>query len=159
MFWPDNDDEGRIAMQKADALIKGDGKRYIIPAPSDAPEKWDIADSKWTSEEAFAYVKSSRQQLTPKSNIELVEIQPTKPRERKQSSNNLPGMPFRCLGFDRNIYFYLPDKACQVTSLTPSQHIKNYLITLAPLDIWADIYGKENEKAKFLLIGLVPLML
>ena len=148
MFWPDNDDEGRIAMQKADALIKGDGKRYIIPAPSDAPEKWDIADSKWTSEEAFAYVKSSRQQLTPKSNIELVEIQPTKPRERKQSSNNLPGMPFRCLGFDRNIYFYLPDKACQVTSLTPSQHIKNYLITLAPLDIWADIYGKENEKGQ-----------
>jgi putative DNA primase/helicase len=60
-------------------------------------------------------------------------------------------MPFRCLGFDRGIYFYLPDNACQVTSLTPAQHTKNYLLTLAPLDVWTTVYGNENDKGQVLI--------
>ena len=148
MFWPDNDDEGRTAMQKAAALIGGDGKRFIIPPPDGVPEKWDVADSDWTPAQALKHITQHKQKLQPDPVVELVEVQPGEPRQRKKASGHLPGMPFRCLGFDRGIYFYLPDKACQVVSLTPAQHIKNYLITLAPLDLWADTYGKENEKGQ-----------
>jgi len=151
MFWPDNDDEGRAAMQKAAGLVGGDGKRFVIAAPEDAPDKWDIADADWTPKQAMEHVKAHRQKLEPAPLVDLVEVQPGEPRQRKQPSGHLDGLPFRCLGFDRGIYFYLPDKACQVVSLTPAQHIKNYLITLAPLDLWAGVYGKENDKGQVLI--------
>ena len=152
-LWPDADAPGIQAMDKLQGkLLKlGAAQVRIITPPADAPEGWDLADADWSIAEAGAYLKANRSEplaITPEPALELVEIKPGVPTERKKGSGHLPGMPFRCLGFDRNIYFYLPDKACQVTSLTPSQHIKNYLITLAPLDIWADIYGKENEKGQ-----------
>ena len=152
-LWPDADAPGTQAMDKLQAklLDLGAAQVRIITPPADVPEGWDLADAEWSIAEAGAYLKANRSEplaITPEPALELVEIKPGVPTERKKGSGHLPGMPFRCLGFDRNIYFYLPDKACQVTSLTPSQHIKNYLITLAPLDIWADIYGKENEKGQ-----------
>ena len=152
-LWPDADAPGIQAMDKLQAKLLGIGAAQvrIITPPADVPEGWDLADAEWSIAEAGAYLKANRSEplaITPEPALELVEIKPGVPTERKKGSGHLPGMPFRCLGFDRNIYFYLPDKACQVTSLTPSQHIKNYLITLAPLDIWADIYGKENEKGQ-----------
>ena len=152
-LWPDADAPGIQAMDKSQAKLLGIGAAQvrIITPPADVPEGWDLADAEWSIAEAGAYLKANRSEplaITPEPALELVEIKPGVPTERKKGSGHLPGMPFRCLGFDRNIYFYLPDKACQVTSLTPSQHIKNYLITLAPLDIWADIYGKENEKGQ-----------
>jgi putative DNA primase/helicase len=147
IFWPDNDDEGRKAMRVANSLIGGTGKRYLLPAPDDAPEKWDVADAEWTPDDALAFVKANRRPCE----IELVEVKPGEKRERKKSTHNLPGMPFRCLGFDRSIYFYLPDNACQVTALTPAQHTKNYLLTLAPLETWTEVYGNANEKGQVLI--------
>jgi putative DNA primase/helicase len=151
MFWPDNDDEGRTAMRKAAALIGGNGKRFVVLPPEGAPEKWDIADTDWTPKQALEHVKTHRHKLEAAPVTELVEVQPGESRSRKQQTGHLDGMPFRCLGFDHGMYFYLPDKACQVVSLTPAQHIKNYLITLAPLDLWAAAYGKENEKGQVLI--------
>lgn len=161
LLWPDNDDQGRDAMAKIAALIKEPAKLYTIDAPPDAPEKWDIADADWTPTEALAYVKANcRPMELPEPEhepvAELVEIteSPAKqPRQRKQRQPGvLDGMPFRCLGFDRGVYFYLPEKAGQVTALTPAQHGKNYLITLAPLQLWVDAYGKEvGDKGQVLV--------
>lgn len=150
ILWPDNDDEGRKAMAEAARLMGGTGKRLTIDAPPDAPEKWDLADATWSTKEAMAYIKDNRRPLEAPP-VELVEIKPGERRERKKPSGDLPGMPFRCLGFDRGIYFYLPDNACQVTSLTPAQHTKNYLLTLAPLDVWTTVYGNENDKGQVLI--------
>lgn len=155
-LWPDADAPGIQAMDKLQAkLLKlGAAQVRIATPPPDVPEGWDLADAEWTIDEAGAYLKANRSKplaVTPEPAVQLVEIAPAEPHERKKPSGYLPGMPFRCLGFDRGIYFYLPDKACQVVSLTPAQHIKNYLITLAPLDVWANAYGKENEKGQIFI--------
>ena len=156
VLWPDADAPGIQAMDKLQAklLDLGAAQVRIVTPPSDVAEGWDLADAEWSIAEAGAYLKANRSEplaVTPEPAIELVEIKPGLPTERKKGSGHLPGMPFRCLGFDRGIYFYLPDKACQVVSLTPAQHIKNYLITLAPLDVWVNAYGKDNEKGQVLI--------
>jgi putative DNA primase/helicase len=155
-LWPDSDAPGIQAMDKLQAkLLKlGADQVRIVTPPPDVPEGWDLADAEWTIDEAGAYLKANRSKplaVAVEPAIQLVEIEPSEHHERKKPSGYLPGMPFRCLGFDRGIYFYLPDKACQVVSLTPAQHIKNYLITLAPLDVWANAYGKENEKGQIFI--------
>jgi putative DNA primase/helicase len=151
LLWPDNDDEGRAAMAKAASLIQGPAKLLTIDAPPDAPQKWDIADADWTPEQASAYVKENNREFTQPG--ELVEVDLAAIPERKaKPRGRLDSMPFRCIGFDRNTYFYLPEKAGQVVSLTPAQHTRNYLLTLAPLSIWSDLYGTLNEKTGEVII-------
>jgi len=156
LLWPDNDDQGRDAMAKVAALIQDPAKLLTIDAPPDAPDKWDIADAEWTSAEAVAYVKANHRPIElpepePELVNELVEITetPAKParKQRQGSEGQLDGMPFRCLGFDRGIYFYLPEKAGQVVALTPAQHTRSFLNTLAPLKKWSDMFGSVNEKS------------
>lgn len=148
---PDNDEEGRNAMHQLARLIGDAADVRIVDAPADAPPKWDIADAQWTRQEAIDYIKANSRKPPA---VELVEVSqsdaPSKPK-RKKPTGKLDGMPFRCLGFDRSIYFYLPQNAGQVVALTPAQHTKNYLITLAPLDIWTSAFGSENEKGQVLI--------
>ena len=157
LLWPDNDDQGRDAMQRVAALIREPAKLLTIDAPPDAPEKWDIADADWTPAEALAYVKANHRPMDlPESEMvvtaELVEITETPAKQpckaQRRQTGQLDGMPFRCLGFDRGIYFYLPEKAGQVVALTPAQHSKNYLLTLAPLIRWADMFGTESKSGE-----------
>lgn len=106
----------------------------------------------WAREHGYRLPRRRQRQST-----ELIEItetpakQPRKPQT--QQAGQLDGMPFRCLGFDRGVYFYLPEKAGQVVALTPAQHTRSYLNTLAPLKVWANMYGKENEKTGEIMIG------
>jgi putative DNA primase/helicase len=125
--------------RKAD-LIRARRERLIAPGPVETSAvEPDVEDSESDSGPA----------------VELVEItespakQSTKRKQRKPGI--LEGMPFRCLGFDRGVYFYLPEKAGQVTALTPAQHGKNYLITLAPLELWVRSFGSENDKGQVLI--------
>lgn len=43
---------------------------------------------------------------------------------------------FRCLGYDRGSYFYLPRGTGQITELTPAGHDRKSLMPLAPLSWW-----------------------
>jgi putative DNA primase/helicase len=155
LLWPDNDDQGRDAMQRIAGLIRDPVKLLTIDAPPDAPEKWDIADADWTSAEALAYIKANHRPMElpePEVVNELVEITETPAKDPRKPSRRqagqLDGMPFRCLGFDRSIYFYLPEKAGQVVALTPAQHSKNYLLTLAPLERWVTMYGTPTKSGE-----------
>lgn len=152
LLWPDNDDQGRDAMVKIARLIRDPAKLLTIDAPADAPEKWDIADAAWSTADALAYVKANKRPLDLPA-VELIEIteSPAKKQRNPRSSTALKDSPFRCLGFDRGIYFYLPQKAGQVTALTPAQHTKNYLLTLAPLKHWYDRFSTQNEKGQTLI--------
>jgi len=53
--------------------------------------------------------------------------------------------PFRVLGHDHGVYYYLAAGAQQVTPLTPPQHAKSWLMRLAPLAYWeAEYAGKRG---------------
>lgn len=55
-------------------------------------------------------------------------------------------LPFRPLGFDHGIYYYLPANACQVVPLTAAQHNKSHFLTLAPLEWWANGFADERGR-------------
>lgn len=106
----------------------------------------------WAKEHGYrAPRRPRRRPQAPKAVNDLVEITeaPVKPQrnQRRQSTGQLDGMPFRCLGFDRGLYFYLPEQAGQVVALTPAQHTRSYLNTLAPLKKWSDMFGSVNENS------------
>ena len=63
------------------------------------------------------------------------------PEPEPEPANRLP---FRPLGFDHGIYYYLPAAACQVIPLTAAQHNKSNFLQLAPLEWWAQ--GFSNKK-------------
>ncbi len=44
--------------------------------------------------------------------------------------------PFRCLGYDRGVYYYLPRGTGQIADLTAAQHDKKWLLPLANASWW-----------------------
>lgn len=65
----------------------------------------------------------------PEEEIELLEA-PEEGSAWEQNEN------FRCLGYDRDTYHYLPTGKGQLTLLSPTQHQKLTLLPLAPLAWW-----------------------
>jgi putative DNA primase/helicase len=55
-------------------------------------------------------------------------------------------LPFRPLGFDHGIYYYLPKAACQVVPLTAAQHNKSHFLQLAPLEWWVGGFGDNKGR-------------
>jgi putative DNA primase/helicase len=70
------------------------------------------------------------------------------PSELRQPDAERPAdsLPFRPLGFDHGIYYYLPRAACQVASLTASQHNSSHFLQLAPLEWWLAGFGDERGR-------------
>lgn len=157
-LWPDADAPGIQAMDKLSAkLIKlGAAQVRIIIPPADVPEGWDLADADWSIAEAGAYLKANRSAptapVTPEPQAEsTLEPEPTPLAQADK-------LPFRCLGFDRGSYFYLPTNGGQVLEFTASQHTKLNLLNLAPLAWWNEAYkkgtGADWDRAADCLIAL-----
>jgi hypothetical protein len=53
--------------------------------------------------------------------------------------------PFRCLGYDRGSYYYLPRDGGQVIELPASAHSKLNLLNLAPLGWWKTAFTKGSS--------------
>ena len=153
-LWPDADAPGIQAMDKLQGkLLKlGAAQVRIITPPTDVPEGWDLADADWSTADAAAYLKANRSAptapVTPEPAPEL-EATPVAQAEK---------LPFRCLGFDRGSYFYLPTNGGQVLEFTASQHTKLNLLNLAPLGWWNEAYkkgtGADWDRAADSLISL-----
>lgn len=147
LLWPDNDEQGREAMAKVASLIREPAKLLTIDAPPDAPEKWDIADADWTAAEALAYVKANHRPMElpePEPELEQAELLDDEPPARGLGPADR--MPFRPLGFDHGIYYYLPAAACQVIALTAAQHNKSHFLQLAPLEWWVNGFGDNRGR-------------
>jgi putative DNA primase/helicase len=144
LLWPDNDDEGRKAMEKAAALIPSPGKLLTINAPPGAPEKWDIADAEWTPAEALAYVKANHRPMElPQPEPETIAI--PEPEPTPEPIKPSAGGYFTCLGFDADGYYYQPRSTGQVVRLSRSSHTGTNLVAIAPLAYYETLYpGKQG---------------
>ena len=157
-LWPDADAPGIQAMDKLQGkLLKlGAAQVRIITPPADVPEGWDLADADWSTADAAAYLKANRSAptapVTPEPAPELETIPEATPVAQADK------LPFRCLGFDRGSYFYLPTNGGQVLEFTASQHTKLNLLNLAPLAWWNEAYkkgtGADWDRAADCLIAL-----
>ena len=148
LLWPDNDAEGRQAMQQVAGLIREPAKLLTIDAPPDAPEKWDIADADWSPAEALAYVKANHRPMELPAEVahEPAESPVTQPDLSNVARDLGPvdRMPFRPLGFDHGTFYYLPQAGGQVVELTAAQHNKSHFIMLADLEWWAQGFSNEQ---------------
>lgn len=57
--------------------------------------------------------------------------------------------PFRTLGHERGIYYYLPNGTQQVVAITAPQHTQAQMVSMAPLEYWERAYEGKNSRAKF----------
>lgn len=57
--------------------------------------------------------------------------------------------PFRTLGHERGIYYYLPNGTQQVVAITAAQHSQAQMVSMGPLDYWERMYEGKNSRAKF----------
>jgi hypothetical protein len=78
----------------------------------------------------------------PKKHVEP----PAVIKEAKTNPSSAVNLPFRPLGFDRAIYYYLPKSGAQVISLTAAQHNQSHFLQLAELEWWADGFGDEKGR-------------
>ena len=142
-LWPDADDEGRAAMQAvADKLLNlGAETVRIVRPPEGVPKGWDIADAKWSQDEARDYLKNNFDEYTqPEIVPEIGEVHVDDEPEDEDPLGS--SAPFRCLGHDRGSYYYLPSDGGQVITLSDSRHTKLGLLNLAPLGWWASFFPK-----------------
>ena len=155
---PDADDPGRQAMQRLAGTLQPLGCTVATcHPPADAPEGWDLADADgWTPAQADDWLGQAVEVHDPQpapQPDQLIEIteSPLSPGPSRRTRDPLDGMPFRCLGFDRGQYFYLPDHSRQIVQLSPAQHSRNYLISIAPLDLWSARFGTVNDKKEVVI--------
>jgi len=143
ILWPDADEPGRQAMDRLSRklLQLGVEQLRIVTPPTDVPDGWDLADATWTEEEAKYFITNNVSEL-----LQLIPPAPEdgKPAEPDDLDESEPP-PFRCLGFDRATYFYLPKNGGQVIALTAAQHTKSNFLSLAPLDWWCTAYKKGTR--------------
>ena len=140
ILWPDNDDAGRICMAKlAVILLKTGVERVrIINPPADKPEKWDVADSGFSSADAIAFIKDHLSEP-----IELPEEQEQQTIKVKIGPRLDNTAQFVCLGFNDSSYYYQPSSTGQVVALSRSAHTGTNLCALAPLSYWETLYPSK----------------
>ena len=98
----------------------------------------------WYWAKEHGYRAPMRVRPGPPELRQLPSIQQAAPIDpQPEPADNLP---FRPLGFDHGIYYYLPAAACQVVALTAAQHNKSHFLQLAPLEWWANGFGDERGR-------------
>lgn len=147
LLWPDNDQPGRQAMDRLSRklLSLGVDRVQIISPPADAPEGWDVADAAWTPEEALEHVKANTSKPLVLDIEEAVQDEPDDPADLDADPDAPNDWPFRCLGYDRGSYYYLPRDGGQVIELPASAHSKLNLLNLAPLGWWKTAFTKGSS--------------
>ena len=146
ILWPDADTVGQQAMDRlAQLLLRLPVDRVqIVTSPADSPEGWDLADATWTPEEALTYLKANLSQ--PLELDQQPTAQPELQADEAADDHTTSPAPFKALGFDHGIYFYLPNGTSQVISLTAAQHSKSHFLQLAILDWWKETFADEKGR-------------
>tara|TARA_R110000850_G_scaffold99474_5_gene206065 strand:- start:830 stop:3556 length:2727 start_codon:yes stop_codon:yes gene_type:complete len=132
---------------------------HVIHPPEDLPKGWDCADREWTEKEIFDFCKMYKQEYpkplprapeVPQHHNEAPQYDGAHDAEYELEeqddghyAHDMPTqdydhaeMPFRILGHYHNSRYYLPTSTQQIIALEPSQHTKNNLLSLAPMDFW-----------------------
>ena len=71
---------------------------------------------------------------------------PAAVKEAKANPSSAINLPFRPLGFDRSIYYYLPKAGSQVIALTAAQHNQSHFLQLADLHWWVNGFADEKGR-------------
>lgn len=129
LIWPDNDAPGFGAAKAIEKILAPICKSVrILTPPADATEGWDAADA--SEDEIEAMINQPDQSESDQDDFEV---------------DRISGLPFRLLGADGELFYYMPDKSQQIVSLAASAHSKNNLMRLAPLQSWEAVFPGSSQ--------------
>ena len=140
---------------------------FCIPEDTQ-PKGWDIADKDdkrepaWKQGELVAWLKA-----TKRKRLRLHKDEKAEKLEKKSPSDNadtaeeyespdlehakrfdLTEMPFKILGYNRDIRYYIPHSTQQIVELSAAGHTKNQLMNLAGLEYWLVEFGDGQKTRK-----------
>ncbi|MFC1551533.1 hypothetical protein ACFL6P_03095 [Candidatus Latescibacterota bacterium] len=145
IVWPDNDSAGEKALQSIVTQLKAISRSLmVVSLPDDIPQSWDIADAiedRWNAEKLLSFIEQRK-------TIPELSIQESSQGINQQLEQNIDPMthaPFRCLGYDHEHFYYLSHRGQQVNDFTANQHTSRNLITLAPLQWWAEYFPGDRS--------------
>lgn len=140
---PDNDEPGEKHAAIVARALHGIARSIRIVRLPDLPAKGDVSD--WIaaggSRNALAGHYKSAGDYAPAADPEPVPAAADTPEPRQPVQADFP---FRCLGYNRGTYYYLPSGSEQLTELTASGHTKANLLALAPLHFWEREYPARS---------------
>lgn len=148
--WPDADEAGRQAAGTIASILPD---AVILRVPDGWQDGYDLADAArdgWTVQRAEAHIAQERQRISDEYEAARQggsePEQPPEP-EAQPYTNIFDSLnpPFRILGFDRGVYYYLPTGSQQITRLEPAQHNRANLITLAPAGWWGASFPTQQN--------------
>lgn len=138
VIFPDNDDPGmEHALQVAHSLRQVTDKIKIVELPG-LPEKGDVSD--WLdnggTDEQFKIIVKGTPLFDPKKQPLLASAEQKKREPVVLDLGAIKKAPFKCLGHNKGMYYYLPHNSQQIKELTEPAHTKLNLIALAGLTYW-----------------------
>ena len=160
LFWPDADEPGRKCIE---LIRKQLPNVRIVTPPANVAEGWDLADAEaegWTTDMVRAHIRGepvaevsppqSPQVPTPPEVLEAMDYATldAQPLHEPDPVQEDP-WPFRVLGHDDGVYFYLPDSSQQIVSLTANDHKHLPFLRLAGANWWETHFpGREGADWK-----------
>lgn len=151
VIWGDADQPGEdtAIMIAGKAMDEGAKTIKIIQWDKDKPKGWDAADAeaeKWDKDKIIQWAKKRVTIWPPIEEAPTENHPPIESYDQDgpevQHESEAPtapaddDMPFRALGYNKNIFYYLPQKTQQIMELSAPQHTKNNLVVLAPHEYW-----------------------
>ena len=141
LFWPDADEPGRKCIE---LIRKQLPNVSIVTPPADVAEGWDLADAEaegWTTDQVRAHIRGEPR-------VEPLPAEPTPPPPEVLEAMEYAALPsepdptpdvpwpFRVLGHDEGVYFYLPDSSQQIVALSANDHKHLPFLRLAGANWW-----------------------
>jgi putative DNA primase/helicase len=138
VIWPDNDSPGMVAAEAIAKRLESICEQIsMVVPPIDAEAGWDAADATLEQMRDLIQHAEARANTTPEINVEPAQ------------SDRVADLPFRLLGADGDLFYYMPDKSQQIVSLAAAAHSKNNLMRLAPLQSWEIVFPGNNSGANW----------
>lgn len=152
LFWPDADEPGRKAIELIRKQLPQ--VRIVVP-PANVSEGWDLADAEsegWTTDDVRAHIKGEPRPSVvvplPPEVLEALDYAalPTEHSDLPPAPDPVAEVvwPFRVLGHDEGVYFYLPDSSQQIVSLTANDHKHLPFLRLAGANWWEDHFPGQQ---------------
>jgi len=138
LILPDNDEAGENHANVVATSLYGKARQIRVLRLPDLPNKGDVFD--WINNGGTQRDLGRLYIACPDWVPVLKHNEPVRPDEPTE----VPDTPFKPLGFNGSTYYYLSVGTQQVVPLTPAQHSKNNLWSIAPRMYWDREYPGRN---------------
>lgn len=144
VVWPDNDEPGLKAAAEIAVLIDTESVTIIAPLKGEkGADAADLDDRLDMRDWLRGRIKDQQPEKTPEKLPE-----PSAPDDPPPPDDYEPvtphKAPFKILGYDRDVIYYLPRGRGQLVALSNAAHTENNMLALAGLDYWEARYPNKG---------------